>query len=108
MDTYSEKYFDRQQDGSRRSAEVVVPLVAELVDARSIVDVGCGVGAWLSVWFERGLRDILGIDGDYIERSQLRIPSGQFQASDLTRPLHVGRQFDLVMCLEVAEHLPAS
>jgi len=36
----------------------------------------------------------------------LEIPEEQFLAVDLTNPLKIDRQFDLVVSLEVAEHLP--
>lgn len=32
----------------------------------------------------------------------------QFRAADLTKPIDLGRKFDLAMSLEVAEHLPPS
>jgi SAM-dependent methyltransferase len=103
---YSKAFFSGLATGSRPSAEVIVPLVMELVQPRSVVDVGCGVGTWLSVFAENGVSDMLGIDGDYVPRKQLEIPSEQFQSADLGEPLQVGRRFDLAMSLEVAEHLP--
>ena len=36
----------------------------------------------------------------------LRIPRKAFVARDLSKPLKLGRRFDLCLCLEVAEHLP--
>ena len=103
---YSESFFSGQASGSRRSAEVVVPLILELVDARSVVDVGCGVGTWLSVFEGQGVGDALGIDGDYVPRDRLEIPAEHFRPADLTRPLQADRRFDLAVSLEVAEHLP--
>jgi len=46
------------------------------------------------------------VDGDWVPRHLLKIPENQFLPFDMTRPLRLGRQFDLVMSLEVAEHLP--
>ncbi len=103
---YSASFFSGQSSGSRQSAEAVVPLILDLVKARSAVDVGCGVGTWLSVFRENGVSDVLGIDGDYVPREQLEIPADQFHAADLTQPFEIGRRFDLAMSLEVAEHLP--
>lgn len=93
-------------DASARSAAAVVPIVLELVRPRSVLDVGCGVGAWLSVFSALGIDDILGVDGDYVRRADLRIPESNFLAWDLRNELALGRSFDLVVCLEVAEHLP--
>jgi SAM-dependent methyltransferase len=105
---YSESFFSAQASGSRHSAEAVAPLILELVDARSVVDVGCGVGTWLSVFRAHGIDDVLGIDGDYVPLEQLEIPTEQFHTADLTQPLRIGRRFDLAVSLEVAEHLPPS
>jgi 2-polyprenyl-3-methyl-5-hydroxy-6-metoxy-1,4-benzoquinol methylase len=70
------------------------------------VDLGCGVGTWLRVFQEHGIQDVLGIDGDYVDRSALDIAEACFRSTDLSRPLEIERQFDLALCLEVAEHLP--
>jgi hypothetical protein len=85
---------------------VVVPIVLDLVRPRSVVDVGCGIGAWLSVFSTLGVDDVLGVDGEYVRRSDLRIPEGAFRPEDLRNRLDLGRTFDLAVCLEVAEHLP--
>jgi hypothetical protein len=80
----------------------------ELVRPRSVVDVGCGDGAWLSVFGELGVNELLGVDGDHVPRDQLMIPPSSFLACDLSGPLPLNRTFDLAVSLEVAEHLPAA
>ena len=104
---YSARYYEGLRDDSERSARVVVPLLLGLLPAaRSVVDVGCGAGFWTRVYRERGL-EVLGVDGDIVRDTQLLIPREDFQRHDLTLPLRLTRRFDLVNCLEVAEHLPA-
>jgi SAM-dependent methyltransferase len=106
---YSADYFSALQPGVLRSARHVVPLVMRMVrNPRSVVDVGCGLGGWLHVFQEYGVHDVLGIDGEYVDRRSLQILPVQFRAQDLesSRPL-ADRKFDLVVCLEVAEHLSA-
>jgi SAM-dependent methyltransferase len=104
---YDAEFFDRQRDGSRRSAAIAVPLLIDLFEPQSVLDVGCGTGVWLSVFREHGVDDILGIDGPWIEPRQQEIPEVFFRECDLTRPVALERTFDLALCLEVAEHLPA-
>lgn len=105
---YTTRFYQKDLDVVLRSARQIVPLVMELVSPQSVVDVGCGIGAWLSVFAEHGVRDYLGVDGDYVEPAMLRIPRDRFVAYDLTMPLRMERRFELVVSLEVAEHLPAS
>jgi SAM-dependent methyltransferase len=107
MKQYGPDFFDRLQGRSLLSAKVIVPLVMKLVGPKSVVDIGCGTGTWLSVFREWGVAEVYGVDGDWVDDSQLEIQTDQFQRRDLTHPLVLTRQFDMAMSLEVAEHLPA-
>ncbi len=50
---------------------------------------------------------ILGTDGDHVPRDMLQIPKHSFRAEDLAKPFErTDLQADLVISLEVAEHLP--
>ncbi len=106
MSSYDDEFFRRHRDGARRSARAIVPLVLDLVPAGSVVDVGCGQGSWLTVFQELGIDDVVGIDGDYVDRDRLEISADRFRAYDLARPFRFDRTFDLAVSLEVAEHLP--
>ena len=103
---YSDAFFDRIEAGSKRSAEIVVPIVLAFLQPVSVVDVGCGRGTWLAVFRNQGVPRVLGIDGPYVNRKKLLIPEECFLEHDLELPLILGEQFSLVTCLEVAEHLP--
>ena len=105
--TYDDKFFDDQVAGALRSARAVIPEVLKLSSAKSVVDIGCGQGAWLKACVENGVETVLGVDGDYVNRDKLRIDQAQFRAADLRQPIQLDRRFDLALCLEVAEHLPA-
>ena len=104
---YDERFFEELREGARRSARVIVPLLVDRLRPRSVVDVGCGLGTWLAVFRENGIADVVGIDGDYVDRARLEIPSENFLPHDLTEVLRLERRFDLAISLEVAEHLPA-
>jgi SAM-dependent methyltransferase len=108
MEPYPENYHSELQKSSHSSARVMVPLLLKRVQPlRSVVDVGCGSGEWLAVFEEHNVEDVCGVDGDYVDRRMLAFPRERFIACDLRSPLSLGRRFDLVMSLEVAEHLPA-
>src|SRR4026209_1982709 len=98
--SYSAEFFAAQSGGSRRSAEIIVPLVVQLVQRSSVIDFGCGVGAWVAAFRQYGVDDAQGIDGDYVDRRQLQIPALDFLTGDLSRPVDTGRTFDLAISLE--------
>ena len=108
MPEYDNKFFEYINSGSISSARETLPTVMSSLRVTSVLDVGCGQGAWLSVWRELGVEDVLGIDGDYVNREMLQVPPQQFVPADLRESFRVERKFDLVQSLEVAEHLPAS
>ena len=100
---YDANFYDALRAGSRNSAGAVAPLVIKHLAPKSIVDVGCGSGEWLSAFRELGVTDLLGVDGAWANNAQRN--ADLFQDHDLTQPLQLNRRFDLAICLEVAEHL---
>ena len=103
-DYYAEDMYER--DRTRDSARVVVPMVVELTHPASVLDVGCGRGAWLSEF--KATSKIVGLDGDYLKPSTLLFPADCFRPTDLSGEFKIpAGRFDLAVCLEVAEHLPA-
>ena len=102
---YTSEYFQTLRPESNLSAMAVIPPVLELYRPGSVVDVGCGLGGWLAAFQAYGVEDILGIDGDYVDRKMLEIPPEHFKAFDISRPFTLDRTYDLAVCLEVAEHL---
>jgi SAM-dependent methyltransferase len=103
---YGATFFEWVNLTARRSALAVIPLTKYEVRPSSVLDVGCGQGVWLAVWSDEGIDDQLGLDGAHVNVESLLIPRERFRVVDLRRPWDVGRQFDLVQSLEVAEHLP--
>jgi SAM-dependent methyltransferase len=103
---YDKRFLVQHGVGSARSAEVVVPLIMESLAPTSVVDVGCGLGNWLQSFRKHGVQRVLGVDGPWVDPDLLTIPRSRFVAHDLTAPLDIDERYDLVVCLEVAEHLP--
>jgi SAM-dependent methyltransferase len=74
---------------------------------KCVLDVGCGTGTWLRAALDLGVKEICGIDGVPILPADLLISNQFFRVEDLSRTIDLGRKFDMVLCLEVAEHLAA-
>jgi SAM-dependent methyltransferase len=100
--TYTSDFFREISEPSRRSAQEIVPLILEMIQPRSVIDIGCGTGAWLSVFKDLGVDDVWGVDGDYVDRSLLQIPPERFIARDLTQPFTLERDFDPVILFSAA------
>jgi SAM-dependent methyltransferase len=103
---YDAGFYDAVNEAARYAASEAVPHILEFVRPGSVLDVGCGAGAWLAEFARRGVSDYQGIDGDWLDLGRLTIPSDRFTRADLTSAFDLGRRFDLVLSLEVAEHLP--
>lgn len=113
-----EKLFHHEKDHNLISAQEIVPIIMEFITPQSVLDVGCGIGSWLSVYKQYMKTDnYLGIDAEYVDENLLKIPKDHFIKHDLrdiksmpppyTIKLdNMTKKFDLTQCLEVAEHLP--
>ena len=90
---YSPEWFKKQRVSALASAAIVLPLVMDMVGPKSAVDIGCGMGAWLSYFIDHGVSDVLGLDGDWVVESELCIPAKQaFRKADLTKPFDVEQE----------------
>ena len=108
MYEYDAQFLSYGRSMATRSAQVVVSILMDALQPKSVLDLGCGRGAWLGVWKAAGASQVLGVDGDYVDRNDLAIDLSEFSAQDLGSTIDLDRRFDLVESLEVAEHLPES
>jgi SAM-dependent methyltransferase len=107
---YDSEFFDFVNASAGKSANLFIEALSKGVfsqNVSSVIDIGCGRGVWSAEWRKRGLQDVCGVDGDYVQKSSLLIPPENFLARDISKSFDVARRFDLVQCLEVAEHVPA-
>ena len=56
---YSPKFFEHIREMSSGSALAAVPKILDVYSARSVIDVGCGIGAWLKPFADRGVKKSL-------------------------------------------------
>ena len=105
---YTEEFFEYIERGSIGSAKRFSSFLVPLLGLKSVLDVGCGRGAWLREWRNAGVEIAHGVDGPYVNLQSLLIPVEDFTAVDLSKEFDLQQRYDLVSSLEVAEHLPGS
>jgi SAM-dependent methyltransferase len=86
------------------------PIILSFIDLpRSVVDFGCGNGLWLAELGRLSPQaEMLGLNWQHRKDAGKFLRADQFRTLDLRNPIDLGRKFDLAICIEVAEHLPAS
>jgi SAM-dependent methyltransferase len=101
------KYIHDEYHHNLESPQEIVPYLIKLLEPKSVVDVGCGIGTFLKVFTDNGIRDVYGLDGPWVNRSLLSkyLDSDKFEEVDLEKQFNLNRRFDLALSLEVAEHL---
>lgn len=102
------KYLHETSIHNPRAAQVILPYVFEILEPQSVLDVGCGTGTWLLEAAKLGCVNLVGIEGDHLDRSKFVCPEARLLIHDLEKPFNLEERFDLLLCLEVAEHLNKS
>jgi 2-polyprenyl-3-methyl-5-hydroxy-6-metoxy-1,4-benzoquinol methylase len=111
VDTSNYEKFQTGNPVVRRLIDRFYGKVATVVDPLkpgTILDAGCGEGETLERLGGLLSGSVTGIDlnPESVEFAAQRIPSGSFQVADLTGLPFDSDSFDLVLCLEVLEHIP--
>lgn len=101
------RYEHSKEMHNLKSPRIIVPEIMRLLSPESVVDIGCGTGTFLNVFKSLGVTDVLGIDGAWANKDLLyeNINPGEFLECDLESKIVLNKQYDLVLSLEVAEHV---
>jgi len=108
---YSDGFYDTQEVRSRGSAEAMVPKIVELLQPKSVIDIGCGVGPWLAEFSKAGVADCYGIDGPWVDPSRFALDRARlikFDFANETAPFQPKlpqARYDLMITLEFLEHI---
>jgi SAM-dependent methyltransferase len=106
---YNDTFFDEMEASSYRSAREVLPYLHKIFPFKSVIDIGCGTGVWLKVCQDDlAITDFKGIEGPYLKKEKLKVNPDNVQFTDLKQELKLDRKYDLVISMEVGEHLPDS
>ena len=72
------KYIHKTDVHNLDSPAEVVPIVMDLLSPQSIVDFGCGIGTWISMFKQHGVQDVLGLDGTWVNQDLLNVSRNKF------------------------------
>lgn len=102
---YDGVFYEDEKKYSKKSSDILIPYVIERLGCRTVVDFGCGVGECLNAAKQcAGVEKVTGLDGEWV-RGRLVIGQDEFYGCNLTQEIDLKEKYDLVISLEVAEHL---
>jgi len=102
--SYSREFYEKVSKAT--GFDAIASLIIDIVNPRSVVDFGCAVGTALSRFKSKGIKDILGVDGYWVEEDQLLIEKNEFLRHDFEGgSISLPRRYDLAISTEVAEHI---
>jgi SAM-dependent methyltransferase len=101
------KYSHEESIHNLKDPRIIVPFICDILRPKSVVDLGCGIGTFLHVFQENGVAEILGLDGNWVDKDKLskNIKLSDFKEVDIERGFVLNEKFDLAICLEVLEHV---
>jgi SAM-dependent methyltransferase len=100
-------YVHEKDVHNLESPKEIVPIIMQMLKPNSVIDFGCGLGTFLRCFKECGVKDVLGVDGQWVNKQLLieNIREDEFMAANLENEIVLNRKFDLAISCEVAEHL---
>lgn len=100
------KYIHKTDVHNLDSPKEIVPELFKLLNPKSVVDFGCGLGTFLYCFKEEGVKEVLGLDGPWANKDLLYnyLEPNKFKECNLEDKIKLEKKFDLVISLEVAEH----
>lgn len=106
VSVYSDDYYRKRTVGPHISdaRQVAMAVHRQFSPLSSAIDLGCAVGHYLKPLAECGVY-VHGVDGHPAARKHAVIPADCIEVADLRKPYEPDREFDVALCIEVAEHL---
>lgn len=106
-DLYTSEFFSGRRHRKRMYREKSMgKCIVECLDAKSVIDYGCGLGLLLEGVLESGVKNILGIEYSYKSASPFisKHMQSYIRFGNVMEKCDCGK-FDCVVSIEVAEHI---
>lgn len=105
---YSRAFFEKIDRDQTASYDVLAGTIVDRLQPSAVVDVGSGSGGLLAALARRRVPTLLGLESSADGVAAARRRNVDVRNCDLSKPFVLEKRFDVAVCLEVAEHLPAS
>ena len=103
---YGKDFYENHIEGMSSSAAIVLSSIYELYKPQSVVDIGCGQGAWLKAAEDLGTKILKGFDGEWVRKEALLSKNIDFVPVNFDESMpKLNEKYDLCISLEVAEHI---
>lgn len=101
---YPEDWFAQRKSGDwNADIRTFCQVIYDSFKPDSVADVGCGIGIYLQLLKEMGAKRVFGLEGTDNALKQAIVPV--IEKHDLRLPFQPKDSFEIVLCLEVAEHI---
>jgi len=106
---YDERFY-KLNSKTVYASNSIIGFLFEIFNHKSVVDIGCGRGAWLVAAKNAGSELLHGIDGPWNSQSDMLDQSIHFEQADLGSDVNLplAQKYDFCISVEVAEHLAPS
>lgn len=103
---YTGAFYAGHVAGALTSATVILGMLQEYHRPRSVIDIGCGRGAWLRAAELLGAQELKGLDGAWVQPAALLSDKIDYESVELSVAMpRLEKVYELCISLEVAEHL---
>ena len=99
---YDKEFYERNYKFQKALTYELAPWIAEKYNPKSIVDFGCGCGHFSGMIAKYSGGVAIGLNVDIPENAKI-----EMRKADLSEPIEMFRGVDLIISLEVAEHIPS-
>ena len=107
-DLYGKDFYESgRADYTSEAAKFVCSFMAETFSPEKFFDAGCGTGEYITEMSNHGVA-CRGVELAEYAVAKCRENGLEVESHDLTAPGPLPDKADLVMCIEVAEHIPES